>query len=450
MITNLEHGNTSVKINDLGFIIHWSSNSLVSESRPIYLVLFEEYSRINPFCQSLDMSRPIQITSIRGDRLTYEKEIDEFFFEHEIQVTENGINYLISFDPTCTNHRIGLAMPYYENWKDFSQRRIEKEVANYSSFMHKNLYPDQHVLDIPCIYTENTAIFGDIKDDYQFFRYREGNFPWLRITASTAIPREDPLKMCVSTDVDDIKESYLSHFPEANSFLNKWKERLEELGKTFGIEIICQQAAYETEHAAYVSKSLPTEKDLERFYAVLKRELEKYPSSFFPDLDIKYLQLTMDLWEKVDGELKKIDGRLIASGETGIIIDIQSATTTIHHEIFHGIQRKKKFFGMPGMISQISGTVQITGISEYLAELFAMLMTNAGKAYSPTSGVLIEQIYYLKEEIKDFVSFPDLSSDVEDRTILAMTPDGIREIEFGDIHETAMRYICEEKSCQSS
>lgn len=447
---SIQQNDNRIKINNLGFITHWSSFLSISESHPIYLVLFEEYSRINPFCQPLDMSEEIEIKFCDGDKLIYTKNIKNFSFEHEITIRGEGIDWLLRFDPLCTNHSIGLALPFCEEWYDFSKNSIKENIANYSNFFNKSLYADQHLLNVPCISSDNIAVFGDMKNNYQFFKYKDGDSNWVRITTSSNPTDKDP-EICIRPKSCDIRSLYVSKFPETYDYIYKWKTQFKNLGKNFDIDIAYQlfETELTKEGITFLSKSPPAEKDLERFYPILKKELEKYPASFFAKLNIKHIQLVTDLWIRHNYEERKIDGRLWTSEGSGIIFDMKAPISVIHHEIFHGIQQKKKFYNMPGELYQISDNIQISGISEYLAEMFAMLMTNPGKVHSPDSEITSEQINYLKEGVKEFLNFPNLSSNSEKRKIFAVTQNDIIEIEFGDIYEKATRYMFnKEKLCQ--
>lgn len=445
----VKHGNDSIKINDLGFITSWSSCPLISEDTPMYLVVFEEYSRLNPFCQPLDMSENIEIESWKEDRLRYSKKIGEFTFGSQISVTDAGIDWSLQIDKDCTNYSIGLALPYYKDWQDCSNSPIPKDIANYSSFLHRDLYADQHILDIPCVVANKMMVFGNMKNFYQFFRYQDSNSYWIRTTTSTTNSIEESVEFCIRTDVTETQKMYLEKFPEADEFIHKWKPKFKELGDQFKIDIVCQQSEMITKSrgVTHVSKLIPTGKDLERYYPAIKKELEKYPVSLFVDLNIACIQLVADLWIQTAEDSGYFADGILTDGGRGLIINIHAPLSVLHHEIFHSMQREKKF-SIPGEISQFSDSIQINDMNEFMAELFALLMTNPGKAYSSDLGISLEQIKYLKEEVSEFVNFPDLHSFVDHRTIFAITPSGAQEIEFGCICETATRYAFRNEVCQ--
>lgn len=444
------NSNEYATVNKLGFIDFWSSDSQVSPAKSIYLVLFEEYSQTNPFCSPLDISHPIEVISCDKSSLSYNKKFQDFTFRYDIQMVENGIDLSIHFAPNCANHSVGLAMPYYSNWHNFTEKTIEENIAYYSSFMHKNLPADQHVLNVPFVFSNNIIVFGNIKNNYQFFRYLDEKFSWLRVTTSTSNIDDDGIEICLRSispiSNTYLTEVYLSKFPEADKFINTWKTKFEDLGNTYGIKISCQQTetTLTRSNLKYVSNSSPTEKELQKFYLLIKPELEKYPPYFFEKLRIKHIILVSNLWVYIGTSKRKIDGQFleeIGKEERGLVFDIQANAGLIHHEIFHAIQKEKRFCEMPGKISQISDLVLINNIDEYLAELFRILMTNPGKAYNPTLGINLEQINYLKTEIKEFLDFPELVPIGELRTIFAVDANSIKEIEFGDICDKATHYI---------
>lgn len=452
MPITLKNNGESIEINELGFIESWSLCDQISSENAIYLVLFEEYSRINPFCTPFDVSDHIAIISQDESSIVYGKTFQEFTFHYSIKIIESGIDWSIKFATNSANHSVGLAIPFFNNMYDFNQELITDSVSYYSSFLHKNIYPDQHMMNIPAVFSNNFCIFGNMKNNYQFFKYDDNQSPWLRITTSTSNIDDNEIEICLrKTDYDNMSNIYLKKFPETEKFVNRWKIKFEDLGNRFGININYQQTetTLKKDNDIYKSNSFPTEVELQNFYPKLKHELDKYPLSIFKKLKITNIMVVSDLWIETDKLNKKIDGQIWGNRhERGIIIDMQASPSVIHHEIFHAIQGHTSIDDMPGKVSQISDIATITNAHEYLAEIFRILMTSPGRIHTMTSKDLPEQIEYVQKMANRFITFPQTVVTTDHRQIIAITPTGIQEIEFGDICPNALRYQFRTKLCQ--
>lgn len=428
----------SVIIDDQGFITRWRANELVSPSSPVYLVLFKDYTRLNPSCRPLDISQPIEIIEWNQDSLIYAKEIESYRFVHTIHVFEEGIDWNIKADPLCISHSFGLALPFYRSWFDSSENPIKEDVAAYANFLHEAFYRDQRILDMPLIYSKKLCVFLSIENDCQFFRYEDNNNEWLRIISFTKIT--DTIEICFRTSQEPLA-SYIEKFPHSDKFINKWKTKLELLGDLYSVQIMYQKSDRDLRRG-FISRSAVLDKDLQAFYILLESEFKKYPLSIFEKLDIRYIILVSDLYLK-NNTFKKIDGAILWGNENetdkGLMFDIKAGAQLIHHEIFHIIEKHCDFSDIPGQINQISIFCQIDNMNEYMAELFATLMVNPGKVYK-FEGVA-GQLEYLCNQISSIMTIPSpISPSIEDRTIYVLKEKGREEIRFGSISSGAIRY----------
>ena len=81
--------NTQCRINVVGFIESWSCNQSYI-TKAAYIVLFKEYSRMDPSCRLWDVQSEIQVNRIEQSFIEYNKQIESVTIFSRIETHDDG------------------------------------------------------------------------------------------------------------------------------------------------------------------------------------------------------------------------------------------------------------------------------------------------------------------------------------------------------------------------
>jgi len=183
---SISSNNTTCNINDLGFIESWSydQNVIVQNS---YIVLFKEYSRLDPNCRLWDVSTKINIQEIGPAFIEYHKQIESVHIFSRITIGANGWDWELTLNseyPSC--HYFGIAHPVDSEKTQSINGEIKTAVIQYAPSIQE-IYADQSSIDIPLLKCGSYSSFVSAKKPCQFFRYTDADTSYLRIVSPTSL-----------------------------------------------------------------------------------------------------------------------------------------------------------------------------------------------------------------------------------------------------------------------
>ncbi len=415
----LKNKATTLHVNHLGFIESVSVNSL-QMSVSAYLVFFQDYSRVNPFCRLWDVES--QITDcLEGDRwLEYTKKIEEICFECRVEAKENGWDWELEIRGSYPlHHRFGLAIPCSSN--DFhSLNRPITSVSQYTK--GASLIPvDQTLLEFPIVSSENKttiSVFGALEFDYQFFVYSDNAQNYIRMTTTTSLANH--MEISCRWHQSSSSHVFLEKHPSADHHLNKWKSHLDKINEQQGIIIMFQDKQSVIKRGDLkIELTQFKEEKLIDFCPIFKIELMKYPSKFLHSIGVDSVVLCGNIVIKDKNVIEAGATTLAKSKELRkwILYDVsQRDPKIIHHEIFHFISDQ---------LDLTENINQSINIEERSADLFADVMV--GDCFDET----------VRKKIKMFnpsIRLPDRECTFEAPQMIWWKHDDIKEqIVFGEM-----------------
>ncbi len=278
----LDHSGQHCIINKLGFIEHWSCNEAIDSSHPVYIIMFKNYSRLNPFCRQLNMDTPIDITHWNKTRLDYNKKIGDFQLSCSIELQPH-IVWIISPITPCHNHTWGLTIPSVSSdWESVGQK-ISTQVSVFSASFQEE-YRDQLQLDLPIVSNSNISIFGNPGINSQFFTYVD-KCSWMRFSCSN---NHRSFSIHIMNETTDILKTYLNTFPAAKPLL---ENQFHEVASQYKIKIkFGKFPADDVTIATCQYSATPTSTvELNRFRSTLSEAMKKYPKDIFVTLNVEQI-----------------------------------------------------------------------------------------------------------------------------------------------------------------
>lgn len=421
--------NTQCRINDLGFIESWSCNQNCI-TKAAYIVLFKEYSRMDPSCRLWDVQSEIQVNRIEQSFIEYNKQIESVTIFSRIEIHDDGWEWELTLKgsyPPC--HYFGITHPVDSEKAQSINGKIQTSIIQYAPSLQE-IYADQSSVDIPLLKCGSYASFISAKQSCQFFRYKDADTPYLRIASSTSLTGTLTISHKFCKSIDQAEKQYINTYPEFDEYINTWKPRLKKIANYHNIKISYQHQDIKStlEQLQEITAETPAPVDLKKYSTLLDIELKKYPCGFLGDIGIDGILLcgTMKMRyfikEKYQG-INQVKGLVLgrhSKRKTWILCDVTHyETKLIHHEIFHCIQ------------DEIS-VPQVEESEETQATLFSELMAGTPNENRTKELDAIKHAITMK-----FPSFKfDRPRSVDGRTMLVKsTKNEVHQMYFGAIPE---------------
>lgn len=439
-----------VEINSLGTIDRWSGNEMITPKLPLYLVLFKEYSRIEPKCAELDISSSVSLISQSQTTICYEKQIEDLSVSCQIEIVKEGFDWTVLVNKPYPLHLcFGITMPFTPTHKLTSfGTPIKTPLAVYCRTFFE-IFRDQSLLEFPSISSDHLTLFTSLDKNIQFFQYEQSELTHLRGIGYTQISNE--MTFSLRSSDEDPSSLYIEKYPKSDSYINKWKQQLSELRANYNVKIIVQREE-NIDFAIPLKASPPKESDLSDFLDVLNTEIHKYSNDIFESLQVGGIYLCAELiasplpfsGEPSRNQIAIMPPGLVIMSPTAktinwIFIDVGAMhPAVLHHEIFHLIENEIGFEGWPSggffLFPKVQGKEK-----EYRADLFAetMLSPKKMRSLSIEHNILKQQTDFMRERVSKFVpSFGfNSESSYDDRFVNIVSGDDIKSVLFGKIPE---------------
>lgn len=375
MMFLLKNSSAELILDNRGVITSYSLCSSISETRPVYPVLFQDYSRLTPSCTLLNINSPITAIVQGSDWICFQKRIEQYLAFFRISLQNDGFDIIIHLDSIIAkNFRFGISIPFSELSECYSlNQKITTPLSFYCHFFHR-LFNDQTLLDCPILTVKGSnsflTSFCQHNANCQFFVYSVNGSTSVRMTTSTTTNTLGCFSVRFHDHLASPKVIYLETYPSADFHLNKWKTQIERLQSEYGLHVSYNSDGDSRIDDYTIRYNKPAENDVERFIALFDKELQRYNSDAFQTLGIKSVHLCSGM--KVIGlnnfYVGGCNGWALLSNsnlEGHLFFNVDRANAeTVHHEIFHFLEKVIDF-----SILSISD-------SEYLANLFARTVLN--------------------------------------------------------------------------
>lgn len=294
--------------------------------------------------------------------------------DQRIQVCPNGIDWHIkrtddALDDNFIECRFGISMIIDDKPITYNSQ-ICPVMVNYTQ---EWLYPweDQLNIALPIIKAQLSnapvAIYGLADSSMQFFTYYDDGVKYLRISTTSKQSRQ--LSVFIRTISNDcnLETFYVDQLPQYRWKVEVWKAFLRKIEHKFKIRILWHQSVVISDYHA----KTPIETEVREYARLFKNELDLYLSDMFKNIGIDTIVFC--------GFLSNNDREILGCSHKSILMfNISSSISdidkqkTIHHEIFHSIDRTvnipKEWLETPDdSFSSQQG-------SEYRAELFSYMV----------------------------------------------------------------------------
>lgn len=306
---------------------------------PIYIVIFEEYSKANPLCKELKLSsvfiekstsNSVIATLFHETGESSSKVLSKFSVEVKNDIISIGLK--ITLNPLNKEYRFGVVIPSLEcNSILYAGKEINPtSVVNFHKTWDRK-WPTETYIDFPAItfIQDDRNISLLINSDYnsQLFFHNEN----VRATTSTA--RSNDLSLFISKHETDIRDHYLALFPNADHLINSWKTQITKICDKHGVHITHSVKPTTESNIAF---DLLSHQDINSAVKILHDEMFKYPF-LLSSLGLKEIILCSIL--KInDGEKS---GFLLRDSNMFLTYTNPNLfARTFHHEMFHLIQSK--------------------------------------------------------------------------------------------------------------
>lgn len=452
----IKSSDDSVVINSLGTIDEWEQYPLITFEHPIYLIVFQDHTRLDSICRHLDVSSPVfdfECGSTKNSPwVSYKKNIEDLQFCCRIQLTPGGLKWNIKIESQyMIDHRFGLVYPI-DSSKIYSlNQRVNTDVSNYFKTLEQT-FRDQTLLQMPIISSQSPSgwlsCFTDPDSAIQFFVNHDDNN--LRSTFTTTHNNQGTVHFKCVKHLEENRAAYVSVFPKTDIVLNKWKKHLSTLEERYKIKARC----FYGDNSNYrlfsedLSAKEPDSELLTTFCTTLSKELLKYHKNIFQLVNIHGLFFCSDL--VVEASKQEMHGGCVTynwDALNWIIFDVSKGTKwLIHHEIYHAIEKKidaKKIPPENESILQNEFGLQARrepNKSEFWADIFGLMMlkdirlTRFRRGNQPFD----QQLLILEELVCPFIldMHKDSSQVADPRAIYRLTDeDTFEQIPFGMMKE---------------
>lgn len=428
MSYSISSHNTQCRINDLGFIESWSHNQNFI-TKTAYIVLFKEYSRLDPSCRLWNVQSEIRVNRIEKTFIEYNKQIESVTIFSRIEIHDDGWEWKLTLEGSYPPyHYFGIAHPVDNEQAQSINGEIKTPIIQYAPSLQE-IYADQTSVDVPLLKCGSYVSFVSAKQGCQFFRYKDADTPYIRITVPASLTDTLVVSHKTCKSLDQAARQYINTYPEFDEYINTWKPRLKKTADYHNIKISYQHEDIKStlEQSQEITAEIPTATDLKKYSTLLNIELKKYPYRFLRDIGVDGILLCgcMEVRQFIKDYqgINQVKGLILGrhgKRKTWILCDVTHCETKlIHHEIFHCIQDK----------IDISQTEES---KEPQAILFSEIMTDS----SPKGKT--KELDVLKRAIA--MRFPSFKLDhfrnADNRKIwVADTNNEIHQISFGTIPE---------------
>lgn len=445
MTYNIGTNTSTATINQEGSILSFECENC-SILPPAYLVFFNEYSRINPFCELWDISDGIENVTTTPNSIKYSKTLNDIQTINLIELVDDGWNWEVSFleEQIPMNVRFGISVPMGNGSE--VQSIYSRSLHSISQYTMKygTVYSDQTQLMLPILYVQSqplTALFGSPNRNFQFFKYEDLNTQYVRSTCLSTDTSTIKLYFRALKSLYCLKKQYTEHFPKTKQQVYRWMPLLENLSQKHRIDItpISENRTFTKDNSTLVLSPIE-EKDLLLYINVLSSELDKYPPGFFASFQLQGILLAGEMQMQGNGKISRLNGfALLRSDETVLSWLLYSNPVTkhvIHHEIFHLIEKRLDF---KQAINTSKDTVFASQNAtqtkrEQLADLFASSMLN---------GIQCQEQLDIKEYIQkhyDDFEIPDTANVTQDLIWYQASDGNWDTMFFGDYPVGAIQY----------
>ncbi len=330
-------------LNEFGAITYFSTLKNITPQSPCYLVLFQDYSRLVPFCRLLDSSSMIDDVITCNSGVTYEKQVEDFEIKNTIKIYPNGLDWHAEIINSSIprHYRFGMSLPC-TRLKD----KLTTNIANYFMFFEE-CYRDQSSIELPYLTFDHSnsnsmSIFSSWKYNTQFFLYNDNGMSYVRATTSTTFSNSMCLSIRLNSCDKDIFDIYLEKYPGYDRILTSKRDNFFDLSSNYKVKIVFQSesGAFDI-FGSNIEAKKPTDSQLKRWGECLKNELSKYPYNIFQLLDLEGIYFARDITVHDKNALIKINAtcKIGNKGTQWIIVDTDAAMIEdLHHEIFHLMQ----------------------------------------------------------------------------------------------------------------
>jgi len=373
MDNRLQHHDIFCHINEMGTITRLNiGKSYIQTDIPIYSLVYEEYTKINPSCIHYTES-PIVITSLSESSLCFNKTFSHYRsnnklkFKYNIILNDNSISITIQLmTETSYNYRYGMVIPVNTDVILYDDVKSNYNLVNFHRTWERK-WADQTYVDAPIASfgNNNYSVCCPIDYNSQFFFHKQQENQCVRLSTSTHHSKQ--FNIVLMRHNGHVKESYVKHFPYADNYINFWKTTLKKIHKVHNIHLTYDLTS---KNKPVTFDSLPY-RSVSKTITSINEELSKYNISL-GTIGLNEIVLCTNL--KVNN--KSMEGSNLRGT---LVIDIRNFKKTLHHEIFHLLQQKDIQFYQTewGILTHVPSIMKRDNIKEEMAETFANMMCNS-------------------------------------------------------------------------
>lgn len=292
-------------------------------------------------CHHFDNQLPICISNKQDNQIIFTKKYTygkiSTTLQHHIQKTDRGFVWEITRKVATDelHHcRFGITIPLGTfNIKD-KNGSILTPIVNYQQQWQPK-YADQTNIDLPILQLEKSEpmiICMPIADNVQFFKFKENNVEYLKISTKFG----DELKITIHflfNAGDDLKQIYCDIFPESKNYVYQSELLKRKIHSKYNIRILSHEIFHRSGYITYP----PTIDELETYMELLEENLSFYPSKVFGYIGLKNISICgylVNELELIKG-YSEAGGMLLNASEK---LAYSLKCRTIHHEMFHMIE----------------------------------------------------------------------------------------------------------------
>ena len=342
----ITNSTSSVAVNQLGFITRYSNINVINDSFPAYFVIFQDYSRVNPLCEELDISQTLNELILYNDSIKCTKNIGDFLIESKIELLESSLDWTVTVlnEDIPRHYRFGVAIPCPNDNIMSMNHEIKCPLVKYNT-VFEEIFIDQMELEWPILslmgQNNCVSIFASWKDNVQFF-INKSPVTYVRVTALTTFSKVLKIRLSIHRKEDDILSLYLSKHPDAKHLLEKQPDKLLDLCRIYNIKIkykLDEKNEFYLLNGRILCKN-PTIKQINRWNINIIKEIKKYPTNIFKYLDIRGIYLCRDIEWQDYRTIEQLNGlcKIGSEATNWIILDSSGSEKTLHHEIYHAIK----------------------------------------------------------------------------------------------------------------
>ena len=293
-------------------------------------------------CNHFDNQIPVTQLTIKGIGIEFTKEYTyrkiSVTLHHEIQETNWGSVWNITrraLSKELHHCRFGITLPLGNFSVEDKNELISTPIINFQQLWELK-YQDQTNIDLPILRLKRSnpmIVCTSLTSDVQFFRFKENEEEYLKISTKTASELNLTIHIIPNRE-DKLEQIYCDIFPESKDYVYQSEVLKRKISSKYDIKVLSHEAFHKGEYTAQT----PTQDELESYMKLLEKNLNFYSREIFEHIGLKIVNVCGYLSsgsETIKGYAVKGNILLNASEKLGH----NSKCQTIHHEIYHMIER---------------------------------------------------------------------------------------------------------------